>query len=302
MKRVLLTGASGFVGRTTIKYLLQRGYEVHGVTARSAVSDIPGIVCHDVDLLDSAAVDRLIRSVNPSHLLHFAWYVEHGKFWNAPENNQWVAASERLFESFVSAGGNRIVSAGTCAEYDWQTGNGVFQETTSPIGPDTLYGQAKHELHMRLETIARKTSVSYAWGRVFFLFGEWEQPGRFVPFVIRSLLNDDEAKCSSGEQIRDFMFVEDAGAAFVDLLDSDVGGAVNIGSGVSTKLADVAVMIAEIIGKPELLRLGAIPNSAGEPKQLVADITRLRDEVEFKPQTDLRSALAETIDWWRDQK
>lgn len=302
MKRVLLTGASGFVGRAAIKYLRQRGYEVHAVLSRSAVTEIPDIICHHADLLDLGSTERLVRSVRPSHLLHFAWYVEHGKFWDSPENLKWVEASQKLFETFVDAGGKRIVAAGTCAEYDWRSGDGVFSETCSPIEPDTLYGRAKHDLHTSLEKIVWQTSVSYAWGRIFFLFGEYEQPGRYVPYVIRSLLSNAEAKCSSGEQIRDLMYVDDAGAAFVALLDSDVVGAVNIGSGVSTKLADVALMIAEIIGKPELLRLGAIPSPVSEPKKLVADITRLLDDVKFKPQTDLRSALAMTIDWWRNQK
>ncbi|MFN0279624.1 MAG: NAD-dependent epimerase/dehydratase family protein [Pyrinomonadaceae bacterium] len=302
MKKVLLTGANGFVGRTTIKHLLQREYEVHGVFSRDTPADPSGIITHRADLLDRAAAERLVRSIGPSHLLHFAWYVEHGKFWNAPGNNEWVKASEKLFETFVNAGGKRIVAAGTCAEYDWKSGDGVFTETGSLTEPATLYGKAKHDLHKSLEKIVRQTSASYAWGRLFFLFGEHEHPVRFVPSVIQSLLNNENAKCSSGEQIRDLMYVDDAGAAFAALLDSDVGGAVNIGTGTPVKLGEVAKMIAGIIGRPEMLDLGAIPTPDGEPRKLVADITRLLDDVKFKPQSDLRSALAMTIDWWRNQK
>lgn len=296
MKTILLTGAGGFIGRTTIRFLLERGFEVHAVTSKQIEEDV---FRHDANLLDEKQAGELIKSVKPTHLLHLAWFVEHGKFWSAKENLDWVKASLNLLENFAANGGERIVMAGTCAEYDWQTGQEKFSENSSPANPQTLYGASKHALHLILQKYAGQSNVSYAWGRIFFLFGQFEPPNRLVPSVIRALLRNEEAKCSHGEQIRDFMFVEDAGRAFVELLDGDVRGAVNIGGGEPRKIKEIARMIAEIVGKPELLKLGALPPAPNEPLNLVADTTRLSEEVKFEGETDLRDALAKTIEWWK---
>src|SRR5688500_14837956 len=301
MKTVLLTGAGGFVGRTTIRHLVERGYVVHAISSRE-FEEIPDLVVHKIDLLDSKTTREIVESVRATHLLHCAWFVEHGKFWNAPENVAWVRASERLFESFVAAGGRRIVSVGTCAEYDWHTEQHLLSESSSPICPRTLYGQSKHAVHLSLQKIAEESGISSGWGRIFFLFGAFEQRERFVPSVIRSLLKGEEAKCTAGAQVRDLMFVEDAGDAFSSFLDSDVHGAVNIASGEGRTLAETAALIAKIIGRPELLRLGALPAAEDEPARIVADTTRLRDEVKFSGKTSLHLALEKTIDWWRNQK
>lgn len=301
MRSVLLTGATGFVGRHSIPYLLERGYTVHAVTSAplDSIEVSSGLIWHRCDLLDPEQTGDLVKRLRATHLLHFAWYVEHGKFWDAPENTEWVRASESLFESFVAAGGRRIVSAGTCAEYDWQVDQERFSEKSSPIGPRTLYGRSKNDLHISLQRIAAKSGVSYAWGRIFFLFGPFEHPGRFVPSVIRSLLNGDEARCSSGEQIRDMMYVSDAAEAFATLLGTELNGAVNIGSGSPTKIKNVATAIARTIGNPELLHFGAISTSVDDPPCLVACNYRLTNEAKFVAHHGLDSAIDLSIGWWR---
>jgi nucleoside-diphosphate-sugar epimerase len=299
MKTVLLTGAGGFIGRTAIKYLLEKNYVVHAVSSKKLEEKHANLFFHKADLLDSGATAELVKTVKPSHLLHFAWFVEHGRFWNAPENLDWVKASLNLLQNFADGGGRRVVMAGTCAEYDWKIGQEKFSENGSPINPQTLYGASKHALHLILRKYAELNNLSYGWGRIFFLFGQNESRNRFIPAVIRALLKNEEAKCSHGGQIRDFMFVEDAGRAFVELLESDAQGAFNIAGGEARKMKDIAGMIGEITGKPELLRLGALPAAPDEPLTLVADTRRLCEETAFEAQTDLRAALTKTIDWWK---
>ena len=301
MKTVLLTGAGGFVGRTAIMPLLARGFTVHAVTSRPSVEH-PLLTYHTADLLDRDETERLLQRVGASHLLHFAWHVEHGKFWHAAENTLWLQASTELLESFVAHGGKRVVMAGTCAEYDWQGTDACLSEGDSKLDPQTVYGKAKLELYFRLKDHAEKSGISYAWGRIFFLFGQFEPSNRFVPSIIRALLNNSVAETSHGEQIRDYIYVEDAGEAFVKLLDSDVQDAVNIADGTPLKLKDIAAMLAEIIGEPQLLKLGARAALKKEPARLVADVKRLRDEVKYEKQADLNTALEKTIAWWKTHK
>jgi nucleoside-diphosphate-sugar epimerase len=152
-----------------------------------------------------------------------------------------------------------------------------------------------------LTQFAAEEQLSSAWGRIFFQFGPHEHPDRLVASVIRHLLRNQEAWCTHGRQIRSFLHVADVGAAFAQLLDSDVQGAVNIGSDERIAVADLIGRIALEIGRPDLVRLGARSSAADEPPLLVPDVHRLRDEVQWRPQFSLSAGLSDTIAWWREQ-
>jgi nucleoside-diphosphate-sugar epimerase len=122
-----------------------------------------------------------------------------------------------------------------------------------------------------------------------------------VASIIRSILQDQPALCSHGEQVRDFLYIRDAADALVALLDSDVTGAVNIASGVPLRLSELIKEIAAQLGRPDLIKLGALPAAQGEPSLLVADVGRLHDEVKWVPQHELTQGLTETIKWWKSQ-
>lgn len=299
MKRVLLTGATGFVGRHAPPALVARGYEVHAVARRVPGADAAaGVRWHAADLLDAEQGAQVLAAVAPTHLLHLAWYAVPGQYWTAPENLAWVRASLSLLEAFARQGGRRVVMAGTCAEYDW-TGEGLYREERTPLRPATLYGTCKHALRLVVEAYARQAGMSAAWGRVFLLYGPGEHPQRLVSSVVRHLLRGERAPCSHGAQRRDFLYVEDVAAAFVALLDSEVTGAVNIASGRAVTLRELVNQIAEQLARPELVDFGALPAPAGEPPLLAADVTRLHTEVGWQPRYTLAEGLARTIDWWR---
>ena len=286
MKRVLVTGATGFIGRHAAPLLWERGYEVHGGGREAA------------DLLDPAAAESLVREIRPSHLLHFAWYAVPGKFWTAPENAVWVEASIRLLRAFADAGGERAVMSGSCAEYDW-SGDGVLSEDRTPLRPGTYYGVCKRALADVGRGLAAERGFGFAWGRIFFAYGPHEQPGRLVSQVAEALVRGEPAPTSEGTQRRDFLHARDVAGAFVALLDSTVEGAVNIGSGDAVAVRDVVARIASAAGRPELVRWGEVPQRAGDPPVLEADVARLRDEVGWRPSISLDEGIGETVEWWK---
>jgi len=293
MKRILITGASGLIGKSAVRALVDQGLDVHAVarTVPETSSDVTWYAC---DLLAPGAAESLVHNVQATHLLHLAWVTEHGHFWNAPENTEWQAVTQRLIEAFQANGGTRVVMAGTCAEYDWtDLGDGVCREGVTPIKPHTLYGQSKVDTHAWLAEYAAKSGLSYAWGRLFLLFGEGESAKRLVPSVASALAAGRVAECSSGIQIRDFMDGRDAGAAFAALLMSDVVGALNIASGEGCAIGEVVTILGEISGHPELIHLGAFADRADDPVKLVACVDRLRQEVGFKSTHELRESLFE---------
>ncbi len=301
MSRVLVTGGSGFVGLPLLEKLVRRGEEVHAISTRAAPTAVPGVRWHRLDLADSAAVEALVARVSPEHLLHLAWYVEHGRFWTAPENVLWVEYSLHLIRAFIRAGGRRAVMLGTCAEYDWSAASEPLREDSSLLAPATLYGVAKDSLRRLAEAYASSEGVELAWARLFFLYGPREQPGRLVPSAIRSLLRGESVATTSGEQLRDFLHVEDVAGALAALLASSVTGPVDIASGHGTRVRELVGEIAGQIGAPELVRRGELPDRPGEPAMLVGAGFRLREEVGYRPRMSLTEGVADTVRWWRER-
>lgn len=297
MTRVLVTGATGCVGRHALPRLVARGWDVHAVASKQAPPAVAGVTWHRSNLLDRGEAAALVRASAPSHLLHLAWYIAPGKWAAAPENFDWVAASLALVRAFRDAGGARVVSAGSCLEYDWNYG--YCSEARTPCAPHTTYGTCKHALQLLTTALANGSSMTSAWGRIFFLYGPYEHPDRLVASVTRSLLAGQPARTSHGNQVRDYLFAGDVADAFVALLESEVTGPINIASGRAIALKDIVGRLGDLVGRPDLIQLGAIPAAPTDTPLVVADTTRLTSALGWTPPTSLDDGLRETIAWWR---
>jgi nucleoside-diphosphate-sugar epimerase len=298
VKKILVTGASGFLGGQCLIPLLEKGYEVHAISLNKTFWPEKNVIWHHLNLLDTEKTRKIIETVRPSHCLHLAWCTEHGKYWTSPENLLWTAASISLLFSFYKCGGERFIGAGSCAEYLWQ--QGPCSEATTPLQPSTLYGTCKDALQKTLTSFSERTSISSAWGRIFFLYGPREYPSRLVPDIVNSLLRGDEAHCSHGRQVRDFMHVIDAANAFIALLESNVAGPVNVASGIPITIKDLALKIGDQIDRRDMLKFGTKYAGENEPAILTADVKRLKNEVGFVPKFDIEFGLEQTINWWKD--
>jgi nucleoside-diphosphate-sugar epimerase len=251
------------------------------------------------DLTNPGEIAALMEGVRPSHLLALAWPMGPDTRYSA-ENYRWLQHSLELLFAFAQAGGKRAVFGSSCAEYDW-TGDEKLHETRSLLRPACDYGAAKSALFAAYGPMAARLGFSAAWARIFFLYGPRENRTRLAGDVIASLFEGREVPCSEGMQQRDFMHVGDAGRALAMLLDSDVTGPVNIGSGRAIPVAGLIREAARQIGRPELIRFGARPSRADDAPIVEADNTRLRSEVGFAPHFNLETGLADTIDWWRTE-
>lgn len=302
-RSVVVTGGFGFLGRQVLPKLVARGFSVHVLSRSGRRGDeLPrGVTAHAIDLHDSDQLVPLVRSLRATHLLHLAWDTRHGIFWSSPENLDWIVSSKILINAFIEAGGSRIVAAGTCAEYDWESGDELLSESSSRLQPVTLYGQSKLAARKSLFTLAQHHKVSAAWGRIFFLFGPHEGEQRLVSGAAIALLNGKPFPASIGDQVRDFSHVEDIAEGFVALLDSNVVGDVNIASGEPRSVASILQALGEIVGRPELIQLGARPKAPNEAPRIVAAVERLKKEVGVRLACSMEQRLAETVQWWRSQ-
>ncbi|MGU3360444.1 NAD-dependent epimerase/dehydratase family protein [Methylobacterium sp. M6A4_1b] len=294
--RVLVTGAAGFVGRHAVPALRARGFEVHGVgRAASAAAH-----WHAADLLLPEARRALIAEIRPSHLLHLAWDAEPGRYWTSARNLDWVAATLDLAQAFAAAGGHRFVGVGTCAEYAW--GAARLDEATTPCRPATLYGAAKDGTRRILSAHAAQHGPSFAWGRLFYLYGPGERRGRLVSDAVHALMAGTAFPTSHGRQRRDFLHVADAAEALAALVAGDVSGPVNIGSGAAIPVRALLEGLAARLGGAEALDFGARPLSPTEPPIIEAETRILTEAVGFRPRFDLARGLDDTVAWWRARK
>lgn len=182
----------------------------------------------------------------------------------SPLNVDCLTGTLNLARAFAAAGGARFIGVGSCAEYD--TTPGVLTTETA-LAPTTLYAACKASASLTLPHILE--GVEFAWCRLFYLYGQGEDERRLVPYLRRQLESGQEALLSRGEQIRDFLDVEEAVEQIVDVALSDRQGAVNICSGVGISVRQLAERIADEYGRRDLLRFGAKPDNAFDPPQII---------------------------------
>jgi nucleoside-diphosphate-sugar epimerase len=298
MKRVIITGATGFIGRHTIKCFDPRDFEVHCVTSHKKIDNHDeDVFWHTANLLNERDRFNLFKTVKPSYLLHLAWDTDPKTYWTSDMNLKWLSASVSMLKCFNEFNGERATVVGTCAEYDWSYG--FCSENITPLRPATLYGVCKNSLREVSESFCKQNDISLSWGRVFFLYGPNERAVRLVPSIILSLLRNAPVDVTLGTQMRDFLYSKDVGSALVALLCSNVTGAVNIGSGVPITIHDIAQKIGVKLGKSELINYGGMETPKDDPPLILADSRRLGEEVGWKPEYTLDDGLNETIAWWR---
>jgi nucleoside-diphosphate-sugar epimerase len=294
--RVLITGASGFIGRQVLLPLVERGFEVHAVgNTRTGTADV---AWYAADLLSANARRELLEAVEPSHLVHGAWYLEPGRYLGSPANLDWVIASLDLVRSFQRRGGERVVTLGSCFEYAFRT---PCLDESSPLGPASVYGSSKVALGTAIAALTEATGLSSAWARLFYLYGPHEDPRRLIADIASSLVAGRHVATSEGLQRRDYMYVVDAGRALAALLASDVRGPVNIATGDAPPVRELVGLVAEAAGRPDLVRFGARPSNPADPAEIRADTSRLRAEVGWDVGTPHPDAIRATVAWWRAQ-
>ena len=298
---VLVTGATGFVGSHVVRQLVASGVDVAIIvrpdSSRRQLEDvIDRVRVLEGDLVDGAATARLVESCRPEACIHAAWYTEPGKYLDSPQNLDSLRSSLDLIESLAKAGCKHVVGVGTCFEY-------AMQDTPltedSPTGPFTLYAAAKLAFYLVAAQRAAQLGMGLAWGRLFYLYGPYEDERRLVPAAIKALSSGREFPATTGEQVRDYLHVEDVAAGLCAMSHHRLGGVFNVSSCEPVTIAGLMRTLGELLGRPELIRLGALPPRDWDPAYVCGDNQRLRTEAHWSPRYSLRDGLAQTIEWWK---
>lgn len=266
MSSILITGASGQIGSRITKHFLSSGYDVVGIGTKHFPTDATSTLKYmKFDLL-TGDIESLIECVRPKILIHLAWETEPKTFWASPKNILWLDSSKKLIESFNNWGGERIMVAGTCAEYDWEA-SAPFDES-APEHPNSLYGQSK----LALLNVLRLQHTPFLWTRTFFQFGGSESAGRLIPTLIDTLTAGKVFSIDKPNDIRDFVYVDDVATIMSSLVSSKEIGVFNIASGVGITIRHLGALISSMLGRPDLLNFH---EQSEKPSIVQADISKL---------------------------
>ncbi len=297
--RILVTGASGFVGSRVVRAALDRGYEVvASVRSRSSAARLDGLTTGvkvvEADLGDVDSVRRLASEASPDMAVHLAWSL--GPDYDAPENLACVGGSLALLESLVESGCPRIVYVGTHHEL-LPSASDLAED--APVAPRNLYAVCKDAVHRVARSYVEGNDVSFVWARLFNVYGPGQDEWAIVSYIVRHLLEGRKCPMTHGEQVRVFLHVRDAAEALLDVAQSTVQGVVHVGSDGATTVRDLALRIGDRLGRRELLCFGEIAPRMHEAPRIVSSNDRLYSEVGFRPRFNLDDGLSDTIDWWR---
>jgi nucleoside-diphosphate-sugar epimerase len=277
MARILLTGATGFVGGALLRRLVADGHEVVALSGwRGAKAQAAGAAWRRLDLLQATEADiaELVAAERVSVCVHAAWYTNHSDYLVSEANRDWAEGTLRLERAFRSGGGRRFIGLGTCIEYDLRQGGRCSEELT-PLWPDTAYGAAKADTFRRLMEQSATSGGDFAWARLFFIYGPGDRAGRLLPYILSRLSAGQAVSAKAGGLRRDYIHVDDLAGQLARIALSDVRGAINTGTGSAVKIADIFRTAGELAGRPELVETSEalLP---GQPDSIEADLTRFR--------------------------
>ncbi len=300
--RVLVTGSTGFIGSHLTRFLSLENHEVYAIIRPNSntlrIDDVVGLLnVVRSDLKDAENMKAHLRRIKPELCYHLAWYAEPGKYLTSDENAKMLLASKSLASNLADAGCKRLIAAGTCLEYESQERPLPENSPTKPLSP---YAAGKLSLYDYLKEVAQVSEMDFAWTRLFYQYGPCEDQRRFVPSVICALLSGKEVKTTSGEQIRDFLHVEDVASAILAVGKTKLHGAVNVGSGIPISVKEVGLRIGKLLGHPELITINPTDKDKA-PNYLCADNSLLKHRTDWKPLYDLDHGLLHTIAWWRQR-
>jgi len=301
--KILLTGASGFVGSYVLRELVaQSGVEVAALVRKPAEAwrirdELPRIRVLPVGLEDGEGLERVLGAYRPSHVVHLAWSGVLGRNRNDASQHVNVFQSMRLLDIALRSGARHFIGLGSQAEY------GPCQariDEATPTAPTTMYGAAKLAACLMASRLCEASGARFAWLRLFSSYGPQDSPEWMIPYLALKLLHRERPAVTAAEQRWDYIYVEDAAAAVVAAARSDsASGIFNLGSGTAPRLRDIIETVRDAIDPTLPIGFGEVPYRPDQVMHLEADISRLAGATGWRPQVELSRGIPRTVDWYR---
>jgi len=302
--KVLVTGATGFIGACLARYLVEQGYDVHIFTRMASntwrIADILNLLTnHEVDLRNQSSVEQAIEDIRPQIIYHLA---AHGTVVAQNDANALFESNfigtVNLLRSCEKVGFDCFVNTGSSLEYGLKSEPMEESDFMSPLG-DYGVSKAASTLYCRSEAIGKELPIVTL--RLFTTFGPWDDPKRLIPYVIKSFLRGKQPELSTPQSVRDFIFIDDILSAFSAVVKKPFRGDIfNIASGIQHPIGEVVAVIQNIVGTGLRPLWGARAPQRAEPVKCIASIKKAETQIGWRPSMTLRNGLVRTVEWMRN--
>lgn len=302
--RVLITGATGFLGASLARHLAHKKQDVHAILFDNEstwrITDLmESITCHEADLRRGPEIEHLVGTIKPRVILHFA---AAGTFSTQKDTDLIIGSNfmgtVNLLKACEKTGFDIFINTGSSSEYGIKPDPMRESDAIQPMG-DYSVSKAAATLYCRSEACLKGLPVITF--RIFSPFGPWDSPERFIPYVIKSFLRGEVPKLSSPDFVRDYIFTEDIIAAYMSAISKppESGSIINIGSGRQVRLGEVVSVIGDITASKTKPAWKTMSPARTEPDTWVADIGKARAELGWTPSIPLCDGLKRTVDWFK---
>ena len=302
LRRVLITGATGFVGNNLARRMIERGHEVHCLVRPShrtwRVHDLGGAVAiHAADLLDRAQLDALLGAVRPHWVLHLAAYgayASQSDLSTCVRTN--VEGSLNLIDAAAVHGVERFVNTGSSSEYGFKD---HAPDEDEALEPNSLYAVTKAAATAYARQAARSGRLHATTLRLYSVYGPYEEPSRLIPTLIVRGLAGTLPPLAAPDTARDFVYVDDVLAAYEAALQADVpaGRVYNVGTGTQTTLQVLVGVARSYFGITAEPEWGTMAARTWDTTAWVANIARARAELGWAPSTPFEEGFRRTAAW-----
>lgn len=271
MKKVIVTGINGLIGQYITKPLKDLGFEVYGIGTKYIKTTEFNYIKTDIN--NTNKLRKIFNQIEPQYLIHLAWDIED---LNSNNHFKLLSSSISMLDCFKECGGKKVVFIGTCFEYKYKTSP---LKENDKLNPTTIYAKCKNYLREISELYCDKNNIDFCWARIFYTYGKNENNKRLFPQIINGLKNNQKVSINHSHLKRDYIFAGDVAKAISLVLNSKFSGIINICSGKSISLENIAITIAKKLNKLELLDLKKLETK--EPDSIVGDNSILLNNFNF---------------------
>jgi nucleoside-diphosphate-sugar epimerase len=303
-KRILITGAAGFVGAVLTRRVLELGHEAHvllkGTSPSWRLADVMrDLRVHHGDLTDEAGIAALVADVRPEIVYHLATHGAYPFQTNADgiiQSN--ILGTWNLLKGLARSDYELFVNTGSSSEYGFKE---YAMRETDLLEPNSYYSVAKCAQTLLCQHVAKTEQRPITTFRLFSVYGPYEEPSRLVPTLIRLCLEGKDLTLVDPATARDFVYVDDVVDAYlrVEKLAGLCGEVVNIGTGVQCSLGRMVDAVLAETGARVQCHWGAMPARIWDAKTWVADCTKSQRLLGWRATTSLQDGIAATVDWMR---
>lgn len=305
-KRVIITGASGFIGSNLARRLLRDGHEVHLLLCpqynswriEAIRSDVN---IHKVNLLDKENIMSVVNDIRPHWIFHLAVYGAYPQqidIYTMVQIN--IVGTVNLVNACLKSGFEIFVNTSTSSEYGFKDHRPVENEI---LNPNSYYAFTKASATMFCRYTAISQNVYIQTLRLYSVYGPFEEPTRFIPVLILNAFKGRFPPLVNPAVAHDFMYIEDAEEAYIKtaiLSRQEPGAIYNVGTGVQMSIRDVVKIVRKMFKIKEEPIWDSMPCRTWDTSIWIADNRKIQEKVGWKPKYTFHEGFQKTVAWFRE--